>query len=335
MTLFVTEQGAKISRVSQRLRIEGPNSTLIKEIRFADLDEVVIVGRVNITTPAIHGLLKQGIPLHFISLSGSYLGKLSTAASKNISVRINQFKRYGDTDYRLKLSKAFVSGKIENQRILLSRHRDKISSPKLNRTLRTLKDASNKVRHSQSTEEILGLEGSSANAYFKCLSELFKKFGFNFPGRKKRPPTDPVNAMLSFGYSLLLARIWSFVEIAGLDPYLGFLHTTGYGKPSLVLDLMEEWRPCIVDSVVIRSITWGVVKPNDFEIGSVEGEEPQVLIKRHALKKLIKQIQDKLSEETVYNGKRVKNMYAMQQQVYLLIRNIENEEEYTPFRMSD
>ena len=274
MVVYLTEQGLRVSKESQRLRFESKNGKL-REVRLADIDGIVVFGRVNFTAPAVQALLRRRIDVHFLTLSGNYLGKLSSPLGKNVELRIKQYETFSDEKKRLDLAKCFVRGKIFNQRQFLLRQRKKFKNSVLDKAVDFLKTSLVNIELAGSVEEIMGIEGSASKQYFNGLSVVFKELGFSFKGRVRRPPKDPVNALLSLGYMLLMARIWGFVETAGLDPYLGFLHSPDYGKPSLVLDLMEEWRPVIVDSLVVRLLGWGTVRGMDFTNEPFDDDEDE------------------------------------------------------------
>ncbi|MBX6423224.1 CRISPR-associated endonuclease Cas1 [Thermosulfurimonas sp. F29] len=337
MILYLTEQGLKVSREGERLKLEIGHKK--EEVRLAEVDQVVVFGRVSFTAPALQTLLKRGIQVHFLTLSGKYLGKLSTPFGKNIELRLHQFRTFHDPTRRIQLARAFVHGKIHNQREYLVRQKRRLGETSLEGPIFHLKRALTELPAAKNVEEIFGIEGMASRHYFEGLGTLLKRSGFEFRERTRRPPRDPVNALLSLGYTLLLSRIWSLVETAGLDPYLGFLHSPDYGKPSLVLDLMEEWRPVIVDTVVIRVLNWKTIKPEDFTQETFpDEEEPKeiqpVKLGRAGLKKFVKQFQERLKEEALYppRGKRFRYADILREQVYLLARVLKGESpEYRPF----
>ena len=339
MVVYLTEQGLRVSKESQRLRFECKDGKL-QEVRLADIDGVVVFGRVNFTAPAVQALLRRKIDVHFLTLSGNYLGKLSSPLGKNVELRIKQFETFKNEEKRLELAKCFVRGKISNQRQFLLRQRKKLKDSVLDKAIDFLKKAHVNVELASSIDEIMGIEGSASKHYFSGLSVVFKELGFSFKGRVRRPPKDPVNALLSLGYMLLLARIWGFVETAGLDPYLGFLHSPDYGKPSLVLDLMEEWRPVIVDALVVRLLGWGTIKGTNFTREPFDDDEDEdeygVKLTQDGLRKFVSQFQHKLKEEATYEifGKKFKYKDILREQVYLLARVLKGEaEKYVPFEM--
>ena len=323
----MTEQGIKVQRESQRLKITDYKGKIIREVRLAALEALWVFGRISLTPPAIHALLRRNIPVFFFSLSGKLLGKLSSPMGKNIELRILQFEKFEDKDFKLSIASRIVVGKIRNQRKLLVRHKANadLLSPYLE-----------KAAKAQSIEELMGIEGTASKIYFGELGKLFSKAGFSFQGRSRRPPKDPVNALLSLGYTLLLGRIWGVVEAAGFDPYLGFLHTPDYGKPALALDLMEEWRAPLVDALVLRLVNWKTLKKADFTTDpDDEDEDAGVRLTSAGLKKFLNAFSEKLREEVTYQpmGKTLKYSDVLKEQVYLLAREIKGDAKYKPFEM--
>jgi len=336
--LYLTEQGMRVSREGERLVLEAGQKK--KEVRLAEVEQVVVFGRINFTAPALQALLKRRIEVHFLTLAGKYLGKLSTPTGKNVELRLRQFQGFHDPALRLKLARAFVEGKICNQREYLARQKRRLGEVSLEGPIFHLKNALQELHRVGTVEEVMGIEGMASRYYFQGLGTILKRSGFVFRERTRRPPKDPVNALLSFGYTLLLSRIWSLVETAGLDPYLGFLHSPDYGKPSLALDLMEEWRPILVDAVVVRVLNWKTIKPEDFSREPLPDEEPEeaqpVKLTRAGLRKFVKQFEERLKEEALYpqRGKRFRYGDILREQVYSLARVLRGERSvYQPFTL--
>jgi len=180
---------------------------------------------------------------------------------KNVELRIAQFATAADRPRALSIAKGFIAAKIKNCRTILRRHADE----KHKQDLDQLADWIKKVEQTDSVESLLGLEGMAAKTYFAGFARLLKGHdSFDLLGRNRRPPKDPVNALLSFVYSLLVKELTIAAQVVGFDPLLGFLHTPRYGRPSLALDLAEEFRPIIGDSVVMTLINNGEVGPSQF-----------------------------------------------------------------------
>lgn len=233
--------------------------------------QVVIVGNVQVSTQALETLVQNEIPIAYVTGHGRFIGMFSPPPAKNVSLREAQFKRFDLPAERLLLSKAVVRAKIANQRTFLMRNlrgdgergSDEPAARGMAELLQRLDDAN-------SLETVLGLEGQGAALYFGEFSRFLKApvagRGFDFNSRNRRPPRDPVNALLSFAYAMLAKDCFSTVCAVGFDPYKGFFHVGRHGKPSLALDLMEEFRSVIADSVVITLINDDMLTRDDFVI---------------------------------------------------------------------
>ncbi|MCG9128636.1 CRISPR-associated endonuclease Cas1 [Candidatus Poribacteria bacterium] len=268
--LYIDEQGCAIKKTGERILVVKENE-VIRDIPLIHLGQVVISGNVNITTPAMQTLLHEGIPVVFLSAYGRYHGALTPQVSRNSILRHAQHRVANDTNACLNLSKSFIHGKIANMRTTLQRRKwqaendtDPTLTPLLD-NIKSIQTMEKRVETATEITELLGLEGNASAAYFRSFTFMLKDgMGFDFEKRSRRPPADPTNAMLSFAYSLLTADISSAIQTVGLDPYIGLYHQLKYGKPSLALDLMEEFRPIIADSVVITLINNRRIKPEDF-----------------------------------------------------------------------
>lgn len=329
MALYLTEQGLKVRREGQRLQLFREKK-LLHEIRFDDVKEIFVFGRVHFTAQAIQALLKREVHVHFLTTSGKYLGRLVPPKGKNVELRLAQFRAFEDENQRLSLARGFIVAKVQNQRAFLRRQNRKLKDDALSRAILKLRQQIGQIESASTLETLRGAEGLAANTYFDVFGRLIQVNGITFPGRIRRPPPDPINALLSLGYTLLCSQIWSLVETSGLDPYLGFLHVPEYGRPSLVLDLMEEWRPIIVDPLVVRLFNWGTIKPEDFteEPWDEEGDFPCVRLSPQGLRKFLNQFHKRLEEAATYPpvGKRFRYKDIMKQQIWHLGRVLEGRE---------
>jgi len=336
MILYLTEQGLKLTKEGQRFIINYPGkSRKAREIRINDTEEIYIFGRISLSPPVIQSCLKRKIPVHFLSASGDYLGGLKGFTTKNVELRVNQFQSYFDLQKRISLAKSIVKGKIYGQIHVVSELKRRYFFKPFEGIIFRLNLYLKDLSKAEEIDTLMGIEGTASKTYFEALTLVFKKLGWKFPGRVKRPPTDPVNALLSLGYTLLFSKILSFVEASGLDPYLGYLHSTDYGKPSLVLDLMEEWRPLFVDTLVIRCLSWKAISTKDFTDQVLEEDEPySIKLTPAGLKKFITQFQQKLKEESFYppRGKRLKTFLIFKEQVYQFAKVLKAEkQEFIPY----
>jgi len=253
LPIYVQEQGAVITKNGEEIEIKKDKEILARAKLF-ETSSVHIFGNVQITTQTVHELLEKNIPICYYSYGGWFYGMTQGISHKNIQLRQRQFYAASDQSISLQLSKRFVIGKIRNSRTMLRRNCESISDGTLNELYTLSENAST----AKSIEELLGIEGAAARIYFSNFDQMLKKgddkIKFEFIYRNRRPPKDPVNAILSYVYSLLASTFTTTLMIVGFDPFLGFFHRPRYGRPSLALDMMEEFRPLIADSTVINLI---------------------------------------------------------------------------------
>ncbi|MGL4502596.1 MAG: type I-D CRISPR-associated endonuclease Cas1d [Planktothrix sp.] len=254
--LYVTQPEAILSKTYEAFTIamkQEDGSWKKQSVPAQTVEQVVLMGNPQVTGDALTYALELGMPIHYLTSFGKYLGSALPGYSRNGALRLAQYELYRDTERRLELVKAIVSAKIQNQSTLLYRHL--AETP--------LKDHKKLVFQKATLDEVRGVEGIAAKDYFAQWSTLLKE-PWSFPGRNRRPPTDPVNALLSFGYGLLRVQVTAAVHIVGLDPYIGYLHEVSRGQPAMVLDLMEEFRPLVADSLVLSVLHKREIQPDDF-----------------------------------------------------------------------
>ena len=251
---------------------------VVEEVRMRDVSHVALFGNIQISTQAIQSLCELEVPVTYFSMGGWFYGITRGHAMKNVFLRMEQFRLARDEMTCLSLARQFVHGKIRNHRTLLMRNH--LEPPEV--IIGKLKRASEDALSATSIEELLGIEGAAASQYFQQFSGMVKveddlpglempvkdskqlAFNFNFSNRNRRPPTDPVNAMLSLAYSMLAKDCTLAALAVGFDPYLGFYHQPRFGRPALGLDLMEEFRPLVAESTVLSCINNRVVTEKDF-----------------------------------------------------------------------
>lgn len=269
---YVQEQGARVGKRSEHL-IVTKDGVELQRTPLALVRQVVIFGNVQVSTQALATLASNDIPVMYLTTYGRFVGTYQSAPAKNISLRQDQFRRFIKSDEALSLSREVVRAKLSNQRTLLMRSlRSRGEADERGGdepAARALAELIRRVDPVDSIESLLGLEGQGASLYFAEFPRFLKAQppgkGFDFRSRNRRPPRDPVNALLSFAYALLAKDCFSALCTVGFDPYHGFYHGTGrHGRPSLALDLMEEFRAVIADSVVLTLINNRVVEPADF-----------------------------------------------------------------------
>jgi len=328
-TLYVTEPGARIEKEYRRLLVTKDDDTLLA-VPLGRVSEVVLVGTVGATTPALLMLLDEGIPLSFVTRTGQLRGRLAPPSPKNLPLRHAQYDRARDPAFCLAVGRAIVDGKLRNSRALayrMRRARPQIAAEWLERIERAVEA----VAQAGDLDTLRGVEGSAAKAYFEVLRQALRP-EMTFEKRTRRPPRDPVNALLSLGYTLLTQNLITACEVVGLDPYDGFFHADKYGRPALALDLVEEFRGPVVDSVVQLVVNKRVVGPGDFE----EGREGGIYLSNRGLRKFLEQYTHRLNTEIVhpYHERRLTYQRVFEVQARLLAKTIQGElDRYVPFRV--
>ncbi|MCK6529491.1 CRISPR-associated endonuclease Cas1 [Myxococcota bacterium] len=269
LPLVVQKQGATVGLSGEMARVKA-GSEVLAEVRLMDVSDVSVMGAVQVTTQALREMVGRGIPVSFFSGGGWFYGMAVGLSHKNVLLRRQQYRAADDPARSLALARRLVSTKVANQRTLLRRNHPDVPDEALAAMQRGVSQA----LKAGSLETLLGIEGSAARVYFEHFAGMLKgadalaKEGPAFDGRNRRPPRDPVNAMLSFCYALLAKDLTVTLQGMGFDPMLGFYHQPRYGRPALALDLMEEFRPLIADSAVLTAVNNGVVKASDFERGA-------------------------------------------------------------------
>jgi CRISPR-associated protein Cas1 len=291
LAVYVQGQGYSVGLRGEVLEIREKGK-VVSDARLLETDQLCLFGNVQLSAQALHELAGRDVPVIHMSYGGWLTAVTTPPPHKNIELRRRQFRAADDREFCLRLARAFVSGKIRNARTLLRRNARELPRETLVRLAYARRDAERAV----ALEQLLGIEGAAARDYFAGFSLMLKTderrdtlpleeedssaefeaetgatppdeqtwARFDFTRRNRRPPRDPVNALLSFVYAMLLKDLVATLVGVGLDPHLGFYHQPRYGRPALALDLMEEFRPLVADSVVINLINNGEVRPTDF-----------------------------------------------------------------------
>lgn len=262
--LYVQTQGARIGLEGDCLRVVAKDREPLTA-RLVNTSQVCLLGNVQLTTQALRALLERGIPVSFMSMGGWFYGRATGLDSKNVELRVAQHRAAADAGFCLAFARGLVASKIKNCRTLLRRNHEAADPVVLSQ----LDQLARKAESAENQAALLGLEGSAARVYFGAFSGMLKGAAtlggvFDLEGRNRRPPKDPINALLSFTYAMLAKDMALAVAAVGLDPLLGFYHQPRFGRPSLALDLMEEMRPLVADSTVVGAINNGVFAESDF-----------------------------------------------------------------------
>ena len=334
-TLYVTSEDSYLS-------LDGENIVVLDKEReigrlpLHNLEGIVSFGYRG-TSPALMGACAdRNISLCFVSPGGRFLARVTGSVKGNVVLREKQYRTSMDEGDSLEIAKNCITGKVYNARWVLERsirdHGMQIDVEKVKHASMLLKEATVRIRDCESKDRLRGFEGGAASVYFGVFDELIlqQKKDFSFSGRNKRPPTDYVNAMLSFVYTLLTNNIAAALETVGLDPYVGVLHTERPGRVSLALDLIEELRPVLADRFVLSLINKKIVQRGDF----LKKENGAVLMKVEARKRFLTEWQNRKKEMLTHPYLQEKIEWGMVPyvQAMLLARYLRGDlEAYPPF----
>ena len=275
-TLYITEPGATVRFSTGSIEVtvskdpdgSGPLTTQTRQLIEVEphrIELIALVGRVHITSHATRFCLENRIPVAWFKRNGDFLGRLVPELSRTADLRLLQYSAAVSPDSALLLAREFIAGKIHNSRFILSAIRsNRPNHPILESAIRQLTRLQKQIANALDIESLLGYEGTGARTYFRGLTAGFDG-GLPFDGRARRPPPDPVNALLSFGYVILTNTLASTLEAQNMDPYVGFLHQRRSGRPSLALDLLEEVRAAVVDRFVLRMCNRQQLRLEHFE----------------------------------------------------------------------
>lgn len=263
LPLYVQHPGARVGKNGECLIVKD-DKDVVAEARLVEVSHLVLWGAVQVSTQAVRALCERGIPISYLSGGGWLYGITTGMTHKNVELRVKQYAAAADATQCLAVARRLVQAKIANCRTVLRRNH--AAAP--DTVLQDLRADQRHAGEAESLATLLGIEGTAARRYFSEFAGMLKGdhgvAGFDFEGRNRRPPRDPVNALLSFAYALLTREWTAMVQAVGFDPYRGFYHQPRYGRPALALDLMEEFRPLIADSVVLTAVNNGEVRASDF-----------------------------------------------------------------------
>ena len=318
LPVYVQSFRGKVAKEGHRLAISKDDGETTYA-RLADISQLVVMGNVYVTTPTLHELMRRNIPITWQSYGGWFLGHTVGAGHANVELRTAQYRGSFDDSVCLKLARGWVQAKIRNSRTLLRRNWRSDDSP--DAVLTDLTRLADRAGRTRDMSTLLGIEGAAAARFFGHLNAALRGNGdtdmFEMANRNRRPPTDPVNALLSFGYAVLTRTFVTVLSSTGFDPYRGFYHQPRYGRPALALDMMEPFRPLIVDSVVVTAINNGEIRPTDF-VRSPIG----VALSDNGRKRFLGTFERRLSQEVTHPtfGYRVEYRRLLEIQARLLGR---------------
>jgi len=325
-TLVVTTQGAYVRCAGGQIVVEKERM-VIHRLPLNQVERVLLLGGIGLSTGFLQFALSQRIPVTFLSQDGQYKGRLDPGGRRDVTLRLAQVKRLEDLSWRCAISAAIVRAKIAGQRSLLQRRCRNRPQPELQAAAQVLKEIAEQVSDSLSLPRLMGLEGQAARAYFRVLP-LTLRHALPFHGRSRRPPKDPVNALLSLGYGLLTAEILGALTGVGLDPQIGIFHSTRGRMPALAEDLLELFRAPVADALALSLVNLEILRENDFtktEEGGVNLSKPALEVYfRQYRRRMQASFRDRKGEVTSFRR-------ALQAQAGHLRRVILHKEAYEPF----
>jgi CRISPR-associated protein Cas1 len=322
--LYVNEPGTNI-RISEGQIIAERKDGLKTILPIEMLEGTVLFGSVQVSSNSIKELLKRGIPVTYLSSTGSFYGRMESTKHVNIERQRMQFRKGDDDKFCIMFAKEVISSKLNNQKVLLRRYNRHKKNEEVNNQIKAIEVLENSMNKATTIEQILGYEGSASRNYFKGLSLIINN-EFSFKGRNKMPPKDPFNSLLSLGYTLLLYEVYTALILKGLHPYAGFIHKDRRGHPALASDMIEEWRTVVVDALVMSMIQGDMLSRDDFWEDEKSGG---VFLKKDGFKKFIKNFDTKMRTEVdylVYTDSRMSFRRALAFQAGALAKAIENED---------
>ncbi|NJN81940.1 MAG: CRISPR-associated endonuclease Cas1 [Caldilineaceae bacterium] len=289
--LYLVEQGSKLTREGRRLTVTKEDSILAR-VAVLQVSQVIVFGNSQITTPALRLLLDENVEVVLLSERGRFYGRLVGPATGNGALRVAQVLCSRDAEFSLATAQACVRGKLHNLKVFLQRYARRYDDAEIDAAVARVNQLLPRVARTRTINSLMGVEGQATAIYFGVWKNLLKP-PWQFDKRIRRPPTDPVNALLGFAYTLLLQNVLGAVLTVGLDPNVGFLHQLNYNRPSLALDLVEEFRPIIADSLVLRCLNNEIITPDHFETGD---ERVPVRLTQEGIRRFIREFETRLTQ---------------------------------------
>jgi CRISP-associated protein Cas1 len=328
-TVYLIQQGGIISKKQGRFQFKVAEQTHY-DIPVREISQILLYGNIHLTTPVISTCLHHQIPVVFLSQAGKYKGHLWSADGGELTAEFAQYERRLDEGFQVETARAIVRGKLLNSKQLLLRLNRKRHVEAVAGAIEGINADLQAVEVAQSVDQLRGYEGSGAARYFPALGQLIQVEGFEMTRRTRRPPSDPINALLSFGYTLLYNNVLSMILVEGLSPYLGNLHRSDRKETHLAFDLMEAFRSPVIDSMVLRLVNQGIIGPDDFEPPSEGGG---VYLSDAARRLFLQHFEARISECTAYPNRAdpVEYRRAIQLQVRDYKQSLTGNLPYQPF----
>ncbi len=325
--VYVKEQGAAVHKRGNRLLIEKDDVTLA-EIPLRETTMVALFGNVQPSSQALGELAEHGIPVSFYTRNGRLRARVVPEASGSIEAKLRQYRAATHAETALPVAKALVCAKLANSRRLVEDYRKHYPSDGLAQAAESLKASAEGAFGAAAIDELMGFEGSGAAVYFRAFVEM-NRSGFEFPGRRKHPSTDPLNALLSLGYTMAGNELHALVEGMGLEPYLGFLHAAEDNRPSLALDLVEPFRASFVDRLALRLVNERVLREEDFVKRAGGGMAGSVILRPEAWARYLEAYEEAIGVARAFAPAGIRG--EMRDQVARLVRALRDGTEFVPY----
>lgn len=328
---YITEEGAFIRKRGGNFTV-GRNEESVMEIPAETLEGLTLIDTVQVSSRAMVELLRLGIPVTWLSRTGYFFGRLESTRHVNVFRQERQIL-LRDSFFYLAMARKVIAAKTHNQFILLRRYNRSASLPEVRTAMAEITALSKHIPRCETNTQLMGYEGAIAKVYFRALGLLVPE-AFAFVKRSRRPPMDPFNTMLSFGYTLLMYDLYTVVNNEGLHPYFGFLHALKNRHPALASDLMEEWRPVLVDAMVLSLVHHHEMRPEYFA-PSEEEERPGIFLTREGRAIFLRAYEKKMRATSLYGGGRrsYRALLGHQGRQYAQALMAENAEIYEPIRL--
>lgn len=312
--IYIVEQGAVVRKTSRRI-IAEKNKKVLLDMPIFKIDGMFVFGNIQITTQALGLLLENGVDVSFFSSYGKMRGKLVSSMSKNIFLRLAQYERWRDEQFKVSFCRSIINAKLNNMKTLIQRYHANHPEEDFKKHLDTINLGLIKLIEKKDIPGMLGIEGSSSGAYFAAFGKMFRK-NLQFKKRVRHPSPDPVNALLSLGYVMVTNEIASCLEAMAFDPFLGFLHGIKYGRKSLSLDIVEEFRQPLIDSFTLKLANLTMFAETDF----VKVSDGGVRLKDDKFKEYLKLYEERMNEHII---KKQKNNISWRELIKLQCRQLE------------
>ncbi|MCF6354758.1 MAG: group II intron reverse transcriptase/maturase [Candidatus Polarisedimenticolaceae bacterium] len=317
-TLYISEYSARLSKEGETLLVHK-DGKLLQRVPLRRVDQIILFGNIQMTTQFITGCLQRNTPITLLSRSGHFHGIIDSFSAGNSDLQRHQLTAADSTDRRLQLARGMVLGKLRNSRVILGRYARKRKLLAFDKATIEINRLITSLETCQKLESVRGFEGMAANHYFQAWRTTLNT-QWNFTGRKRRPPPDPINALLSFGYTLLFHNVFSLLRTRGLNTHIGFLHAERAGHPALASDIMEEFRAPIIDATVLSLIFNNRITPDDF----TENDQGGCQISNSARKTFIRAIEAKMNSQLIHphSGHKIDYRRCIDQQIHRLITTL-------------